>query len=117
MEDDLREIAIRFWKSAEVVYKRKDYTSATILYFKCLFVMLDSIIFKKLRKTPKDHTERFRMLETDFPELYEILDKYYQIYRDTYSLTIEKEKCEEVRENVAKIKREQGFEIKNQKSV
>ena len=115
MEDELREIALRFWKSADVVYKRRDYTSATILYFKCFFVMLDCIIFRKLRKTPKDHTERFRILETDFPGLYEILDKYYPLYRDTYSITIEKDSCDEVRENVAKIKREHGFEIENQK--
>ncbi len=96
-----------FWGSAELIFNNKDYTSATILYFKCFFVLLDYIIFKKLQITPKDHTERFRILELNFPEYYEILDKYFQIYRDTYSLTIEKEKCEEIRKHVSRIIKEQ----------
>lgn len=92
-----------FWKSAELVYSTKDYTSATILYFKCLFVLLDYVLFKNLRKTPKDHTERFRLLESNFPELYKIVDKYFPIYRNTYSLSIEKDDCEEVRKNVTEL--------------
>ena len=89
MEQELLHNLKTFWKSAELVYTTKDYTSATILYFKCLFVLLDYILFRALKKTPKDHNERFRMLESYSPELYTIVDKYFQIYRDTYSLSIE----------------------------
>jgi uncharacterized protein (UPF0332 family) len=107
MEQELLNNIKTFFSSGELVYKAKDYTSATILYFKCLFVLLDYIIFLKFGKTPKDHTERFRMLEHDFPDLYVILDKYFWIYRDTYSQTIEREKCNEVRDNVRSILKQQ----------
>lgn len=100
-----------FWASAEAVYKLKDYTSATILYFKCLFALLDILLLKSLKKTPKDHTERFRMLQEFFPELYLTLDRLFMIYRDTYSLIIEKSKCDEVRKNVIRIAEEQGIEF------
>lgn len=107
MEEELLNNIQTFWKSAELVYATKDYTSATILYFKCLFVILDYVLFKSIRKTPKDHTERFRWLELKFPDLYIIIDKYFHIYGDTYSLKIEKVKCDEVRKNVSRIIKEQ----------
>ncbi len=100
-----------FWTSAETVYKLKDYTSATILYFKCLFVILDLLCLKSIKKIPKDHTERFRMLQDFFPELYLTLDRLFMVYRDTYSLLIEKSKCDEVRKNVIRIAEEQGIEF------
>lgn len=100
-----------FWRSAEAVYNLKDYTSATILYFKCLFALLDLVIFKKLKRTPKDHTERFRILQSSFPDFYLLLDKIFVIYRDTYSIGIEKEKCDRVKQNVVKIAEEQGIQL------
>lgn len=89
--------------SATLVYNSGDFTSATVLYFKASFTILDYIILDKLGKTTKDHTERFRILQDSFPDLYGFLDKYFQIYRDTYSLTIDKKTCDEVKKNVYKI--------------
>ena len=89
--------------SAELVYVNKDYTSATILYFKAVFSILDYILLKFEGKTPKDHTERFRMLQDKYPELYGFLDKYFSIYRSTYSISIDKDICDKLRENVKKI--------------
>lgn len=111
MEKELLKNIKAFWVSAELVYHAGDYTSATILYFKCLFVLLDYVLFEKIRKTPKDHTERFQMLEQHFQEYYKVLDKYFPLYRDTYSLTIEKEKCQEVREHLSDILKKQGIQI------
>ncbi|OGY43604.1 MAG: hypothetical protein A2729_04240 [Candidatus Buchananbacteria bacterium RIFCSPHIGHO2_01_FULL_39_14] len=102
MEEELRKNVKQFFQSAELVYASKDYTSATMLYFKALFVLLDLLIFNKRKSTPKDHTERFRILQRDFPEEYELLDRYFEVYRSTYSTTIDKETCEEIRTYVTK---------------
>ena len=88
--------------SAEIVYANKDYTSATILYFKVLFGITDFILLREQGKAPKDHTERFRMLEVSNKDIYEFLDKYFKVYRDTYSILIDKQTCDKVRENVKK---------------
>ena len=98
-------------KSADLVYSNKDYTSATILYFKTLFLVLDFIILKFKGKTPKDHTERFRILQKDYPNLYESLDKYFKIYRDTYSISIDKETCEMIKNYVEKTIKEYKIEV------
>jgi HEPN domain-containing protein len=111
MEKELVKNITTFWKSAELVYSTEDYTSATILYFKSLFVLLDYILYKSIGQTPKDHTERFRLLEKSNPYLYMLIDKYFQVYRDTYSLAISKERCEEIRENVKKIIEEQKIQV------
>ncbi|MBU2523265.1 MAG: hypothetical protein KKE23_03175 [Nanoarchaeota archaeon] len=100
---DISENIKNFLQSADLVYSKKDYTSATILYFKALFCTLDLIILQKLGKTPKDHSERFKILKDNFLELYEILDRLYSVYRETYSLKIEKDICDKVKENVESI--------------
>lgn len=97
--------------SANLVYSTRDYTSATILYFKAAFTVLDLVILKQQGYTPKDHTERFGILEKHFPNLYSFLDKYFEIYRQTYSLTIKKEICEEIKENVARIVKEHQIQV------
>ena len=103
MKEDLIKNIKDFKNSAEIVYNTGDFTSSAILYFKCLFVVLDLIILQKNGKTPKDHTERFNVLKENFSELYLFLDKHYHIYRQTYSLTIDKSACDEVKRNVERI--------------
>lgn len=113
MDEELLANIRMFWKSAGLVYNAKDYTSATTLYFKCLFVLLDLIILRKKKITPKDHTDRFRVLQADFPELYVSLDKIFPVYRDTYSMQIDKDKCDEVKKRVLRISQEQGIQLDN----
>jgi len=110
MENLLKNVRM-FLTSANLVYDQKDYTSSAILYFKCLFVLLDYIILKDLGKTPKDHTERFRILQKDYPEFYVVLDKLFSVYRNTYSLTISKIDCDKVKEDVQKIIKEYKIQI------
>ena len=98
-------------KSADLVYSNKDYTSATILYFKTLFLALDLIILKSSGKTPKDHAERFRMLQKNYYDLYESLDKYFKIYRDTYSISIDKETCGVIKNYAKRTIKEHKIEI------
>ncbi len=103
LNQELLDNAKQFLKSAELVYSAEDYTSATILYFKAVFSVLDFILLQEEGKAPKDHTERFRMLENNYPDLYLFMDKYFKIYRDIYSVSIDKETCNKVRENVREI--------------
>lgn len=74
-----------FKKSADTLFEAKDFTSATILYFKTWFAIQDKILLEKIGKAPKDHSERFRLLETNFKKTYVLLDKEFSTYRDTYS--------------------------------
>ncbi len=100
MEQELLQNVKTFLQSAELVYHSKDYTSATTLYFKTIFVALDLLIYRKLKLTSKDHADRFRILQKHLPEEYKALDKYYHIYRSTYSTTVDQQTAEEIRNYV-----------------
>jgi len=103
MEQDLLKNIKTLLKSADLVYNTGDYTSATILYFKAAFAILDLIILRATGNSPKDHSERFRILQKSFPDLYDFIDKYFKIYRDTYSITISRSVCDEFKKNVRQI--------------
>ena len=85
--------ALLFKQSADTVFETGDYTSATVLYFKTWFAIHDVILLQKIGYAPKDHTERFRLLEKEFPESYSLLNEEFNTYRSTYSRIIPKETC------------------------
>jgi len=89
-----------FKKSADTLYSQKDYTSATILYFKTLFAIQDFLLLEKTGESPKDHAVRFRLLEMHFPHLFRELDLEFSTYRDTYSKIMDKQTCERIKKIV-----------------
>lgn len=111
MEQNLIANIKSFLNSADTIYELKDYTSATTLYFKAVFVVFDYLILKATGKIPKDHTERFRILQQNFPELYVFLDKAFPIYKKTYSYTTDKETCDWVKNNVRDIIKKQKIPV------
>ena len=91
---------LQFKRSADTLYKLRDYTSATILYFKTWFAIQDHILLDKMGRAPKDHTERFRLLEKAFPQTYQKLDLEFSTYRETYSRTVDKATCDRIKRTV-----------------
>ena len=94
----LRKNIRNFFSSASLVYEHKDFTSAVVLYFKTIFAVFDFVILRERGVIPKDHSERFRILEESFPYFYLWLDKHYDVYRNSYRITIEKEVCDKIKE-------------------
>jgi len=86
-----------FKTSADTLYFSKDYTSATILYFKTLFAVQDFLLLEKTGSSPKDHTERFKQLKEQFVNMYNELDVEFSTYRDTYSKIIDKSTCDRIK--------------------
>jgi len=86
-----------FKASADTLYNSKDYTSATILYFKTLFAIQDFLLLEKAGESPKDHSARFKLLKQHFPELFRELDMEFSTYRDTYSKIIDRPTCNRVK--------------------
>ncbi len=89
-----------FKKSADSLFTSKDYTSATILYFKTLFAIQDFLLLEKIGESPKDHNLRFRSLEKYFPELFRELDVEFSTYRDTYSKILDLETAQRIKKIV-----------------
>ncbi len=82
---DLEATFLEEYESALLLIKYSKNKSATILLSKALFALVDYIIMKKYMQFPKNHTERFRILEAREHELYEIIDSVWSKYTETYS--------------------------------
>jgi HEPN domain-containing protein len=82
---ELESTFIEEYESALFLIEKQKYKSATILLAKALFALLDYLIFIKYGKLPKNHSERFRILETREKEIYQLVDSVWGKYTDTYS--------------------------------
>ena len=83
--ENLESTFIEEYESALLLIKNSKDISATILLSKSLFALVDYLILKRYQKFPKNHTERFRILEAKEPELYALVDLVWAKYTDTYS--------------------------------
>lgn len=101
--EELEKTFVEEYLGATDELKNERYKNATILFSKSLFALCDLLIFKKLKKLPKNHTVRFRILEEYFPEIYAVVDGIFDHYTDAYSKPILKETCESIKNGIKKI--------------
>lgn len=83
--------------------EKERYKNAAILFSKSLFALCDLLIYGKLSKLPKNHSERFRVLEGYFPAIYLVVDNIFSHYQDSYSKPVLKETCEKIKNEAQKI--------------
>jgi len=100
-----------FYLDGENALKRRSYNSAASLFFKSLAVLTDWHLLKKEGFIPKSHTDRFRLLEKKYKEIYLLLDKDFPSYQDSYTLLLSKEVAEVLKEDVRKLAKKVGFSL------
>jgi hypothetical protein len=93
--ENIKEILIKnikeYYKNAFNAENKEEYNSSVTLYFKAISALCDLYIFVKEGKIPSNHTERFRILELKYKEIYKIIDKDFPFYQDTYRTRLTKE--------------------------
>jgi len=78
---------------------KKRFNSASVLFFKTLVSLIDLYLLQKTGKAPSSHTERFIICKNKFPEVYDLLDKDFPFYQDSYVQTLSKEIAEVIKED------------------
>ena len=109
---ELKDTFIEELESARILEKSNRMKSATILASKALFALCDYIIFIKYQKLPKNHAERFRILELKEPKIYSSVNKAWSKYTDTYSKPSEKESYNILIKSIMEIAENEGINIK-----
>ena len=107
--EELEKAFVEEYEGAVEQLNKARYKNATILFSKALFALCDLVIHRKLSKLPKNHTERFRILEEYFPEIYSVVDSVFSHYTDAYSRPVLKETCEEIKNGIKKIERDNSI--------
>ena len=112
MNDELRTIleqnAREYYKNGLGAEREKEYNSAVTLFFKAIASLSDLFILVKEGKMPTNHTERFRILELKYPEVYRINDKDFPFYQDSYRSRLNKEVSEILKKDAKRL-----FELLN----
>lgn len=107
MEEEIRSIltenAKEYYENALSSEKKGNYNTAVTLFFKSLAALCDLYIFIKEGNVPSSHAERFRILETNYSDIYEMIDKDFSFYQDSYTAKMNKEACEVLRNDVEKL--------------
>ena len=88
---ELEDTFVEQFEAAQILKEHQKPKSITVLLSKSLFALADYIIFKELEKLPQNHSERFRILEIKFPEVYFVLDGIWSRYTDAYNKAVQKE--------------------------
>lgn len=101
----LLENAREYYKNAVGAEERDEYNTAVTLFFKVISSLCDLYILIKEKILPSNHSERFRVLESKYPDVYSILDKDFPFYQDSYKSKLNKETCEVLKKDAEKIAR------------
>jgi len=92
-----------FYEIAVEADKKSSFNSAVTLYFKALAVCADLFILRVEQIIPANHTERFRILEEKYKDLYIIIDKDFMFYQNSYRIKLDKEASEVLRKDVERL--------------
>ncbi len=102
-EEILRENMEEYTQSANKAYKEEKYNTAVTLFFKAIAAASDLYILKKEGRAPSSHQQRFRIAQEKHPKIYNILDKDFSFYQDSYSKRMNKEAAEVLKEDAQEI--------------
>lgn len=87
----LKENALEYYGNGLAAETRGEYNTAVTLFFKAISSLCDLYILVKEGKMPSNHSERFRILQAKYPEIYKMLDSDFPFYQDSYRTKLNEE--------------------------
>ncbi|MBU0957894.1 MAG: hypothetical protein KKF56_03750 [Nanoarchaeota archaeon] len=103
IKKDLEENAKEYYKNALEAEVRGEYNTSVTLFFKTISSLCDLFIVVKKGIMPSNHSERFRILETNFYEIYVLMDKAFPVYQESYKIKLEKSSSEKLKNDAKKL--------------
>jgi|SRR3989344_5129075 len=110
-EQILLESAKEYYKSAETSLKNSQYNSAVVLFFKSLIAFSDLYLLRKTGESPSSHNARFRMLQEITLEVYNLVDKDFPFYQDSYVQRMSKELAEVIKDDARTVAKKMEIEV------
>ena len=93
MEDLLKNIE-DFLESGEDNLKKQRFNVAVSDFFKAIAILCDYLIYKEIKIIPKNHNERFSILEKYFKDIYKKVAELFQIYTKSYNSRLTQQEVE-----------------------
>ena len=89
--EDLKFNAEEFEASGIDNLKKERWNAAVADFFRAISNNCDYKIYKQIKILPKNHNERFNLLEKYFPDIYQNIRDLFEKYRESYNLRLTKE--------------------------
>ena len=86
-----------YYASGADEFAKRRYNSALVLFFKALLSFCDLHLLKEIGKAPNSHNDRFRTTKEKFSDIYELLDKDFPFYIESYGKIISKDNAEAIK--------------------
>jgi len=103
--DILENTAKEYYETGAENLEKKRYNSAVVLFFKALVALSDLFLLQQTGETPSSHTDRFKVTKEKFPEVYNLLDKDFPFYQDSYNVIMTQELAEVIKDDAREISR------------
>ncbi|NQU78962.1 hypothetical protein HQ545_04300 [Candidatus Woesearchaeota archaeon] len=94
-----------YFVSAMEAFNKQRFNSATTLFFKSMCAGVDLFLLKSEGEVPSSHSNRFRIIQEKYPEIYMIIDKDFPFYQDSYTKKMDSEAAEMMKHDAEKIKK------------
>ncbi|MBR9689745.1 MAG: hypothetical protein GOV01_02540 [Candidatus Altiarchaeota archaeon] len=105
LEDNFKE----FYSSAVTSFEGGHFTTSYILFFKALVSLADLSIFHKRGIIPRNHKQRFEILNYIDLGLKNDISRFFKEYTKTYSSKMVEEECREIKQVVEKHEKSMGI--------
>ena len=110
-EDIFKKTAEEYFMSGKDEFNKGRYNSAVVLFFKCLVALADLLVLRKTGKSPSSHGERFNVTKNSLSEVYDLLDKDFPFYQDSYNIVMTKELAEVIENDARKLAEKAEFKL------
>ncbi len=107
----LKRTAREYYQSGKEELLKGRNNSAVVLFFKSLVSLADLYLLVKTGSTPSSHSERFAIAKEKFPDIYNLLDKDFPFYQDSYNILMSKELAEVIKEDAEKVAGKTGISL------
>ena len=94
-----------FLDSGKENYTKKRYNVCVSDYFKAIVIQCDYLIYREIRKYPKNHRERFQLLEQYFLEIYSKVSELFSTYTDSYNNRLGEKDAKKIMEYANELRR------------
>jgi hypothetical protein len=99
------ENALEFYSSAEDNLVKKRFNVSLSDFFKSIVIFCDYLIYLEIKRIPKNHNDRFNLLQRIFPEIYSNVSELFKLYTKSYNLKIKLNDVLEVKSYAEELKR------------
>ena len=103
MEELLKNVE-EFLNSGKENIEKNRFNAAVSDFFKAIVILCDYLIYKEIKILPKNHNERFSLLERYFKDIYKKVSDLFKTYTRSYNLRLEKEDANQLKNYAYELK-------------